>query len=176
MLSKVLDFIDEAIDRFMYLLLGPSYTNSRSSFPYTKKWRISDGLALIRAAQPYAHSLHYHLCLGGGVLNKGWSHKDLDIFALPFRGDAAFNNRPLEDRIMIRMGHHRQLLEFLQDKWKLKHDWVYVMNNNGRRMGYGGPDDQFSDIRFPLYRSYIDGRRIEVFFYGEAMAEQRDAS
>ena len=38
---------------------------------------------LIRSLQPQMRQFGYHLCLGGGVLNNGWSEKDLDLYFLP---------------------------------------------------------------------------------------------
>ena len=46
-------------------------------------WTLDDGLNLIRALQPFTRKFNYHLCLGGGVLNKGSSEKDLDLYFLP---------------------------------------------------------------------------------------------
>lgn len=47
-------------------------------------WTIEDALLLIRDIQPKIRPLQYHVVLGGGVLNKGWSGKDLDLYFLPF--------------------------------------------------------------------------------------------
>lgn len=49
-------------------------------------WTLEDGLDIIRAIQPDTRKFGYHLCLGGGVLNKGSSHKDLDLYFLPMGG------------------------------------------------------------------------------------------
>lgn len=46
-------------------------------------WVIEDALALIRRLQPKALECGYALSLGGGVLNAGFSWKDLDIVAVP---------------------------------------------------------------------------------------------
>lgn len=45
-------------------------------------WQMSDAIDLIRKLQPRAWELGYHLNFGGGVLNKGYSYKDLDILAM----------------------------------------------------------------------------------------------
>jgi hypothetical protein len=47
------------------------------------RWTLEDALPLIRALQPDTKRYGYHLCLGGGVLNKGHSDKDLDLYFLP---------------------------------------------------------------------------------------------
>ena len=49
-------------------------------------WTLEDGLDIIRAIQPDTRKFGYHVCLGGGVLNKGSSHKDLDLYFLPMGG------------------------------------------------------------------------------------------
>lgn len=46
-------------------------------------WTLDEALNLIRALQPSTRKFNYHLCLGGGVLNKGGSQKDLDLYFLP---------------------------------------------------------------------------------------------
>jgi hypothetical protein len=49
-------------------------------------WTLEDGLRVVRALQPLTREYNYHLTLGGGVLNKGQSQKDLDLFFLPMMG------------------------------------------------------------------------------------------
>lgn len=46
-------------------------------------WTLEGALDMIRALQPQTRQFHYHLCLGGGVLNNGQSEKDLDLYFLP---------------------------------------------------------------------------------------------
>lgn len=49
-------------------------------------WTLDQALSLIRDLQPSVRDLHYHICLGGGVLNVGTSEKDLDLWFLPLNG------------------------------------------------------------------------------------------
>ncbi len=49
-------------------------------------WGINDALALVRELQPKLHLRKYHVAMGGGVLNKGYSEKDLDLYIFPFNG------------------------------------------------------------------------------------------
>lgn len=51
------------------------------------QWGIDDALLLIRRMQKEVRPLGYHLALGGGVLNKGYSNKDVDIYILPCLGE-----------------------------------------------------------------------------------------
>jgi hypothetical protein len=53
------------------------------SMTLATKWTLDEGLDLSRALQPVTRKYGYHLTLGGGVLNKGESNKDLDLFFLP---------------------------------------------------------------------------------------------
>lgn len=46
------------------------------------KWTMPEALGLIRKLQPEVKKFGYHLTLGGGVLNKGESDKDLDIYLI----------------------------------------------------------------------------------------------
>jgi hypothetical protein len=49
-------------------------------------WTLEKALIVVRAIQPHTRKYNYHLCLGGGVLNKGESNKDLDLYFLPMGG------------------------------------------------------------------------------------------
>ena len=50
------------------------------------RWSLDDALEVIRSLQYKALQCGYHLALGGGVINKGHSHNDLDIVVLPLDG------------------------------------------------------------------------------------------
>lgn len=50
---------------------------------YRTKWTVENGIAVIRQLQNTAHLCGYHLALAGGILNRGYSAKDLDIMVLP---------------------------------------------------------------------------------------------
>ncbi len=52
-------------------------------------WILEDGLRTIRAIQADLKPLGYHAALAGGVLNLGYSFKDLDIVFLPLTNDKA---------------------------------------------------------------------------------------
>lgn len=51
-------------------------------------WVLDDAVAFVREIQPALHALRWHVALGGGVLNKGESGKDADLYVLPFNDDA----------------------------------------------------------------------------------------
>lgn len=61
--------------------------------PQNVKWTLTEALALVRDLQPISREYGYHLTLGGGVLNKGYSVKDLDLWWLPLN-DASMT-RPM---------------------------------------------------------------------------------
>lgn len=46
-------------------------------------WTLEEALRLVRGLQPEAKKFGFHVCLGGGVLNTGLSHKDVDLYFLP---------------------------------------------------------------------------------------------
>lgn len=50
-------------------------------------WDLDEALSLVRSMQGTVRGFQYHIVLGGGVLNNGYSYKDLDLYCLPF-GDA----------------------------------------------------------------------------------------
>lgn len=47
-------------------------------------WTLEEAVALVRQIQPTLHASRWHVALGGGVLNKGTSQKDLDLYFFPF--------------------------------------------------------------------------------------------
>lgn len=53
-------------------------------------WGMHEALNLIREIQPTVHKMQYHVALAGGVLNKGFSRKDLDLVFIPLTNE----NRP----------------------------------------------------------------------------------
>lgn len=59
------------------------------------RWTLEDALRLIRDVQPGTRKYEYHLCLGGGVLNKGHSKKDLDLYFLPMKREKDADNKGL---------------------------------------------------------------------------------
>lgn len=84
-------------------------------------WTIDQGLHIVRALQSHTRQFGYHLTLGGGVLNKGESKKDLDLYFLPMGGfDGDPRHRPDE---MLRYlsgiwGTPEPLAKSLQDREK----------------------------------------------------------
>lgn len=104
-------------------------------------WILEDALKLIRELQPEMRQFGYHLTLGGGVLNRGSSKKDLDLFFLPMN--------PVN-------GNGRQLKEYLDTKW-----------GPGKPLGVA---DKYPDEPGFAYKLkyFLNGDRIDVFIYGEA--------
>lgn len=49
-------------------------------------WKLEAGLRIVRALQQPIRAYGYHLAIGGGVVNKGESEKDLDLYFLPMGG------------------------------------------------------------------------------------------
>ena len=46
-------------------------------------WTLEEGLALVRLLQSETRQFNMHLVIGGGVVNNGFSNKDLDLYFLP---------------------------------------------------------------------------------------------
>lgn len=46
-------------------------------------WTLDQALELVRRIQSVIKKYNYHVALGGGVLNRGTSTKDLDLYFLP---------------------------------------------------------------------------------------------
>jgi hypothetical protein len=59
-------------------------------------WYLADALVLVRTLQAIAWPQGYHIALGGGVLNHGYSDGDLDIYVLPI-----YNKPGIVDELVI---------------------------------------------------------------------------
>jgi hypothetical protein len=73
-----------------------------TSFKMADGWTLEQALALVRSIQPACHSFNYHVTLGGGVLNQGFSSKDLDLFFLPFGNT---DSPPATEALLIYLAH-----------------------------------------------------------------------
>src|SRR5688572_13535420 len=84
-------------------------------------WTIADGLDLIRGIQQDTRKYGYHVCLGGGVLNKGQSKKDLDLYFISLDN----NGKPKPD----------ELIKWLESMWgkseSMWQDYVEDINSGG---------------------------------------------
>lgn len=57
-----------------------------------KPWTLLEAQSLIQALEPMVREgLKAHLLLGGSVLHRGGSHKDLDLFVCPLNGNDEWN-------------------------------------------------------------------------------------
>lgn len=105
-------------------------------------WVLDEALTLIRSLQPETRRFNYHLCLGGSVLNKGKSDKDLDLFFLPM------NNGQDPDLPGL-------------------HDWLCSLWGDGEKLG--GDDERYEedegDYSLKVKFTY-SGLRIDVFVIG----------
>ena len=81
-----------------------------------KTWYIDEGIMTVRAVQDIAKKFGYHATIGGGVINKGSSKKDLDLWFLPLNG---LNYR--DDN----KGDSSGLLEALAKVWGTPHKIDY---------------------------------------------------
>jgi hypothetical protein len=101
-------------------------------------WTLVEALDLIRGLQPQTRKYGYHLCLGGGVLNKGESKKDLDLFFLPLDNGG--------------MGDPTGLVKWIDELWGKGEDlWIH----------YPGQAAE-SSYRAKLKYNY-SGLRVDVF-------------
>lgn len=69
-------------------------------------WDIDSGLLVVRMIQQDVRQYGYHVTIGGGVVNNGFSNKDLDLYFLPMGG---FN--PNDRR------NPNGLIEYLEGLW-----------------------------------------------------------
>jgi len=55
--------------------------------PKKPAWTLDDALQVIRAMQSTISEFGFHVGLGGGVLNRGQSTNDLDLYFFPLKGE-----------------------------------------------------------------------------------------
>ena len=72
--------------------------------PNSIVWTIEEAYELIRRIQPDLKPLGFHVALAGGVLNLGYSAKDLDLVFLPLTNDKAPAIFPLLTYLNIVLG------------------------------------------------------------------------
>lgn len=75
-------------------------------------WDLDDGLKLVRALQEESMKFGYHVALGGSVLHKGHSERDIDLFFFPASGET---NAPAREDLS---------------------DWLEKLWGRGRQLGY----------------------------------------
>jgi hypothetical protein len=100
-----------------------------------KTWELVESIALIRELEPLAQSYGYHCALTGGVLFRGYSEKDLDIFFYVSKTKRGAN----------RPGLFQALTNFGFRKWE-------------ERTPYHKDDDK------PVFAVEYEGRRIDLIF------------
>jgi hypothetical protein len=108
-------------------------------------WRIDDALMLVRKIQPKIRPFSYHVALGGGVLNKGESDEDLDLYFIPFSEQGP-------DPLALR---------------------TYLISVLGTEYNLGGPSVRPADVNlvYPDEPTWVngrftycgEGRRVDVF-------------
>lgn len=101
-----------------------------------RQWLLEEALLLIRSLQPLTRKYNYHLALGGGVLNNGFSRKDLDLYFMPLG-----NSEP----------NGEELVKWLDGMWG-KHEFIGI--------GHGYADE---DVYKQKLKYDYDGQRIDVF-------------
>lgn len=78
------------------------------------KWDLITGIALARKLELLAIPINCHIALGGGVLQRGYSYKDLDIFVYPRK--VAEKHLPPEEILKIFGVTEIRKFEFYSDK------------------------------------------------------------
>lgn len=106
-------------------------------------WTLSDGVEVAKFIEKIllAHDLKAHCCLGGSVLHKGWSSKDLDIMIYPH--DTGNYDRDKIFDCLVANG-------FSKDE-----EWSQAY----RGMNSGGEDTEF---RVEVF--YHQKKRVDIFF------------
>ena len=59
------------------------FIQERVSMTISKTWILEEAIEFVRKIRPAVNAAGYNLLLGGGVLNNGYSDKDLDLVITP---------------------------------------------------------------------------------------------
>lgn len=80
-------------------------------------WKLEEGLKLVRALQGRVREFGYHITLGGGVLNKGESDKDLDLYFLPYNNPSVAKENPdgLIEWLSVLWGEPQRIGNYAED-------------------------------------------------------------
>lgn len=96
-------------------------------------WLLNDGIELARAIEQalVTNNLNCHCAMGGGVLHRGESKKDLDIYFYPHKSPLGYNLLHIYS-VLIELGikdiHHVPLHHLGDSKI------VYAGDYNGKRV------------------------------------------
>ena len=108
-------------------------------------WTLLEALKIVRMLQPVIRPMGYHITLGGGVLNKGISKKDLDLFIL------RCNNTEREESFSVIVAVSKTL----------KQTREVLTSRPLRDSPDYGPDEDFHFKQ--AYMFMLGDRRIDVF-------------
>ena len=67
-------------------------------------WHLQDALLLVWDIQETTRLFGYHVALGGGVLNRGYSTKDLDLYFLPLCNENDHDPAALKAELVRQFG------------------------------------------------------------------------
>lgn len=113
-------------------------------------WTIEEGILIARSLEPVAIKFGYHVALGGGVLVKGFSLKDLDIFFYVHTTilKKSYDNKPPSSVID----------HLLSDS-----QWSYLEPEKHKKdTGSGAPD--FDQRYKEIKRMVFNNRRVDLIF------------
>lgn len=106
-------------------------------------WTLAEAQEVAAAAEAVVRPLGYHTCLGGGVLHRGESGKDMDLFFLPLEG------------------HHSDPDSVLRELYRLWGSSTSLLDAPDYVIEPGSPARRAKQSQ----RFVVRGRRVDVFIY-----------
>jgi hypothetical protein len=104
-------------------------------------WTLEEGVALLRSLELELKLIKYTSALGGGVLFKGSSSKDIDIFIAPY--NKTDTNYDLVINLLIKMGFIRKKTKEEVHKsfdygnsTNVQHKHIEIWELNGKRVDF----------------------------------------
>lgn len=102
-------------------------------------WDLESALKFIQKIQPSAKVVGFHVCLGGGVLNKGESNNDLDLYFLPLEDESnhpddkrrtdPVNIMEIMNRVTGNTGTYQEDYDNLRTSYRAKMVYKYTLNS-----------------------------------------------
>ncbi len=91
-------------------------------------WNMEEALLFIRNLQPVVKKYNFHLALAGGVLNNGYSVKDLDIICMGMHNDLPNRTKDMISKFEV---DYNAVLNTTEE-YVMQGRLLYKMNLNGK--------------------------------------------
>lgn len=120
-------------------------------------WAFAEAQSLIAELEPHLRSVGVAIAMGGSVLHKGYSEKDLDIIVYPMNATRAWSDWPDDvQRVLDKAGFKMKCNRYcVWREWKV-----------------GNRSDDHKRVEVFKYK----GRRVDVIYLGALEGDKEEAA